>query len=170
MTVKHWHLLYTKPREDARAQTNLLNQGYEIFRPLIRHHRIVKGSQRTLVESLFPRYIFIKLDQETSDWARLRSTRGVQSMVTFNQVPAVVPSNLVDELMQEMNGEDFIDRTNSQKALFNTGDEVEISEGSFFGLHAIVKAQTSEERVIVLLNMLGGQQSISLPIAALRLA
>lgn len=168
--MQHWHLLYTKPKEDARAQTNLLYQGYEIFRPLIRHYRLVKGSQKTLVESLFPRYIFIKLDQESSNWARLRSTRGVMSLVSFNQVPAIVPSALVDELMTEVNEEDVIDRTNNHQALFRSGDEVEIGEGSFFGLRAIVKAQTSEERVIVLLNMLGSQQSISLPIAALRLA
>lgn len=168
--MKHWHLLYTKPKEDARAQTHLLNQDYEIFRPLMRHHRLVKGTQKTLVESLFPRYIFIKLDQESSDWARLRSTRGVMSLVSFNQVPAVVPEVLVKELMAQTNADGFIDRTTVQKSLFKEGEEVEISEGSFFGLRAIVKAQTSEERVIVLLNMLGSQQAISLPIAALRLA
>ena len=72
--------------------------------------------------------------------------------------------------MTEVNEEDVIDRTNNHQALFHSGDEVEIGEGSFFGLRAIVKAQSSEQRVIVLLNMLGSEQSISLPIAALRLA
>lgn len=168
--MKNWHLLYTKPKEDARAQTHLLNQDYEIFRPLIRHHKVVKGSQKTLIESLFPRYIFIKLNRESSDWARLRSTRGVMSLVSFNQMPAVVPEAMVNGLIGQTNADGIVDHTTIQKSLFKEGEEVEISEGSFYGLRAIVKAQSSEERVIVLLNMLGGQQAISLPIAALRLA
>lgn len=167
--MKNWYLLFTKPREDARAQTHLLNQGYDIFRPLLRHHSLVKGVQKTVVESLFPRYIFIQLDQESSNWARLRSTRGVASMVSFNQEPAVVPDELIDDLLKQVDAECVIDHTLVQPSLFRQGEEVEVIDGSFYGLRAIVKAQSGEERVVVLLNMLGSQQALTLPIGSLRL-
>lgn len=166
--MPHWYLLFTKPREDARAQEHLLNQGYEIFRPMLRHHTLHKGVQKTLVESLFPRYIFIHLDEHASNWARLRSTRGVAALVKFNELPAVVPEALMQELKSSVGPDDIIDRTGVQPALFRPGQEVEITDGSFYGLRAIVKAQSGLERVVVLLNMLGSQQALTLPIGAVR--
>lgn len=166
--MNQWYLIYTKPREDERAETHLLNQGYQILRPLLRYHRLSKGVQKTVTESLFPRYIFIQLDHESSNWARLRSTRGVASLVCFNQQPAKVPASLIAELLAQMDAEHVIDRTGVQQGLFHAGDEVEITQGSFFGLHAIVQQQSSTERVVVLLNMLGSQQSLEMPLGALR--
>ena len=164
-----WYLLYTKPREDERAQTHLLNQGYQILRPLLRYHRLSKGVQKTVTESLFPRYIFIQLDQESSNWARLRSTRGVSSLVSFNQQPAQVPAQLIAELLAQMDAQHVIDRTRVQKGLFQAGDAVEITDGSFYGLQAIVQEQRSTERVVVLLTMLGRQQALEMPLGALKL-
>lgn len=167
--MSRWYLLLTKPREDARAQEHLLNQGYEIFRPMLRHHTLQKGVQKTLVESLFPRYIFIRLDEHASNWARLRSTRGVAALVKFNDMPAVVPDALLQELKSSVGADDILDRTSVQPELFRQGQEVEITDGSFYGLRAIVKAQSGTERVVVLLNMLGSQQALTLPIGAVRL-
>jgi len=162
--MKQWYVIYTKPREDARAQQHLANQGYDTFRPMLKHHVLTKGGQKTIVESLFPRYVFIELDQEASNWSRLRSTRGVSSLVSFNQRPAVVDESFVTQLKHQLNDDCVLDQTKEQPRLFNAGDAVDICSGSFGGLQAIVKAQTSEERVVVLLNMLGSQQTISVPI------
>lgn len=167
--MKQWYVVYTKPREDARAQEHLTNQGYDTFRPMLKHHRLVKGGQKTVLESLFPRYIFIELDQETSNWSRLRSTRGVTSVVSFNQEPAIVDDRFVSELKQKLNADNVLDQTAQQQSLFKAGQQVEIIEGSFYGLHAIVKAQTSEERVVVLLNMLGAQHAVTMPMNTLRI-
>jgi hypothetical protein len=40
--MKNWHLLMTKPNEDKRAEENLLNQGYELFRPVLRQFAVRK--------------------------------------------------------------------------------------------------------------------------------
>ena len=166
--MQNWHLLMTKPRDDDRAQQHLLNQGYDIFRPLLKCHKLKKGRQVAVVESLFPRYIFIRLHQEFSDWASIRSTRGVAGLVRFGEYPAVVPDDLVNEILNQVDEDTILDKTRIDPFVFRPGDQVMVGEGSFKGLQAIVKAQTSEERVIILLEMLGKTQALEMPIANLQ--
>jgi transcriptional antiterminator RfaH len=162
--MQHWHLLMTKPREDERAETHLLNQGYEIFRPLLRHFTIKAGKQVAATEPLFPRYIFISLDDALSNWSKLRSTRGVAKLVRFTEMPAKVPQVLIEALKMQCDESGTLDITREKPFVFEAGDLVEVTAGSFKGLQAIISEQKGEDRVILLLNLLGKEQAIEIPI------
>jgi transcriptional antiterminator RfaH len=162
--MKHWHLLMTKPREDERAEQHLLNQGFRIFRPRVRRFTIKGGKQTAITESLFPRYIFIYLDDILGNWAKIRSTRGVAGLVRFSDMPAKVPNSLIRVLKQQCGGDDVMDMTENRPFVYDTGDEVEITEGSFRGIQAIIREQKGEDRVVLLLNLLGKEQSLEIPI------
>ena len=166
--MQNWHLLMTKPRADARAEEHLLNQHYEIFRPLLKHYQLKRGKQVAVIESLFPRYLFIQLDEEFSNWAAIRSTRGVAGLVRFNELPAVVPKDLVQELRALVDAEHVLDKTRSEPFIYKPGDRVQISTSSLKGLQAIVQAQLSTERVAILLDMFGKTQTLEIPLAHLR--
>jgi transcriptional antiterminator RfaH len=162
--MQHWHLLMTKPREDERAETHLLNQGYEIFRPLLKKYRIRGGKQVAVVEPLFPRYIFIRLDDVLSNWAKIRSTRGVSGLVRFAEMPAKVPGDLVKLLRAQCNDGNIVDMTGKEPHVFRRGDGVEITQGSFRGIQAIIKEQKGEDRVVLLLNLMGQEHAMEMPI------
>jgi transcriptional antiterminator RfaH len=166
--MRNWHLLMTKPREDARAEEHLRNQHYEIFRPLLKHYQLKRGKQVAVVESLFPRYIFIQLDEQFSNWASIRSTRGVAGLVRFNDMPAVVPPDLVQELQLLVDEDHLMDKTSAEPFIYKPGDRVQISATSLKGLQAIVHAQLSTERVSILLTMFGKVQTLELALADLR--
>ena len=59
---KSWYLVYTKPRQEEVALTNLTRQGYGVYLPRLRQLRKRSGKQVPVVEPLFPRYLFIHLD------------------------------------------------------------------------------------------------------------
>jgi len=160
--MKHWHLLMTKPREDERAESHLLNQDYELFRPMIRQFKIQGGKQVAVTEPLFPRYLFIRLDDVLGNWSKIRSTRGVAKMVRFTDMPAKVPDSLIEELRSQCIEDNIIDTTKDRPFVFEKGDEIEITEGSFRGLKAIIKAQVAEDRVLLLLNLLGKEQELEI--------
>jgi transcriptional antiterminator RfaH len=166
--MRNWHLLMTKPREDARAEEHLRNQHYEIFRPLLKHYQLKRGKQVAVTESLFPRYIFIELDQEFSNWASIRSTRGVAGLVRFNELPAVAPPDLVRELRALVDKDGVLDKTGAEPFIYKPGDRVQISATSLKGLQAIVHAQLSSDRVAILLSMFGKTQILELPLSDLR--
>lgn len=166
--MKNWHLLMTKPREDERAEQHLLNQGYELFRPMLRQYRIRQGKQVAVTEPLFPRYLFIRLDDVLSNWASIRSTRGVASLVRFAELPAVVPDSLVDMLKSQCQDGNIIDTTEIEPFVYKQGEEVEITEGSFRGLRAIIKEQVGQDRVLLFMNLLGKQQELEISIGHLK--
>jgi len=56
--MKKWYLIQTKPQQEAIATQNLSNQGFNVFYP--------KAIINNKTVSLFPRYLFIELDDKKS--------------------------------------------------------------------------------------------------------
>lgn len=149
-----WYLVQCKPRQDARAEEHLSRQGYECARPVCRRERLVRGRQTYLQESLFPGYLFINLPDD-SNWAPLRSTRGVNRVVSFGGKPLAVSQDLITQLQN---------RVEDSKPAFIAGDRVRILDGGLGALDAIYMSADGEERVILLINLLHRQQTVSMPL------
>jgi transcriptional antiterminator RfaH len=157
---RSWFLLTSKPHKDEVAEMHLRNQGYEVYRPLAKRLRTQRGKVITRIESLFPRYMFIHLDDGINDnWAPIRSTKGINGFVRFGNEPAQVPTNLVLGLkaQEAILGERAIDLDR-----FHGGDKVLITEGPFRGLEAIFQKYDGEERVVVLLEILHKQTKLAI--------
>jgi transcriptional antiterminator RfaH len=166
--VERWYLIVTKSRQDERAERNLLNQNFKIFRPKLRCYRNRYGKRVTVDEPLFPRYIFISLDEKFCDWSAVRSTRGITEVVRFNEIPAIVPDKVIEDLKNQVDEYGVVDKMKSWVASYRKGDHVEIQGGSFHGLRAVVEMQASEERVILLLSLLGRAQPLSFSVEQVR--
>ena len=149
-----------KPRQDLRAQEHLENQGYIVYRPLARVPRVVRGRRVVRIESLFPRYLFIRLDEELDDWSPIRSTRGVTGFVRFGAWPSVVPDALVDYLREN-------EQTFEQRAIeiadLKLDAPVRILGGAFKGYEGIFRKLDGGERALVLLEFLGRQRPVAIP-------
>jgi len=156
---KSWYLITSKPHKDAYAEEQLSNQGYEVYRPLAKRLRTRGRKKVELIESLFPRYLFIKMHTGIDDWGPIRSTRGVQGVVKFGTRPAKVDNYIINELREkeEQHGQKIIDLDR-----FNAGQVVEINGGPFDGLNGIFDCYDGEQRVIILLEMLGNVTPLKL--------
>ena len=95
MTQARWYVLQSKPREEKRALENLRNQGFECLLPMYSRERLRRGKREQVDEPLFPRYLFVHLDEVTSNWYVLRSTYGVTNIVRFGQIPAAISDDIV---------------------------------------------------------------------------
>jgi transcriptional antiterminator RfaH len=158
----NWYLLQCKPRQDARAVENLLRQGYACYRPLLQREKLVAGRVHKVEESLFPGYLFIRLDAQ-DNWAPLRSTRGVSRLVVFSGYPLPVPAGLIEQLRQRSQ------QIAAEPAVpvLKAGDKVRIADGPFAELEAIFHSMDGLQRAVLLLNMLNRQQKIHLPLGSL---
>lgn len=160
-----WYVVYTRPRQEARALENLKNQGYDSFLPTIEVERLRAGRRVLSSEALFPRYLFVRLEAGRSNWSAIRSTRGVARLVEFGGVTAQVPATLIDALSQ---------RPAEHKALFDVGDQLKVIDGPFIGIEAellrLYETPDGEARVMVLMEILARPQQIILPVGAVRKA
>jgi transcriptional antiterminator RfaH len=164
-STKSWYLLTAKPNQDQRAEQNLLNQGYTVYRPLARVPRVRKGKNEYRIESLFPRYLFIRLDPEQDNWSPIRSTYGVSGFVKFGMYPTVVPDSLIQYVRE--NEREF-ERRASLIDEFQSNDPVLVMEGIFKGLEGLFKQFEGEQRAIVLLHFLGHQRPVEVPTQVLK--
>jgi transcriptional antiterminator RfaH len=164
---RSWYLVYTKPRQENLAQENLARQGYETYLPRVYQTRRRNGRHVKTVEAFFPRYLFIHLDSETDNWAPIRSTIGVSKLVRFDNIPAVVPDQLIQAL-QSNDHEDGIQRL-VQKNLMR-GDKVTIIDGPLAGYQGIYQQQNSAERVAVLVDLVGKNTLLNISVHDLQIA
>ena len=149
--MKNWYLIKTKPRQEKIAKQNLKNQGYRSFYP------IVKINNRLVV--LFPGYLFVQLNEKTQNWSPINSSKGVSHFVKFGLNFAKVHSSVIKFIKTNQHlTADKLKNLNK----FKPGDKVQISNGPFKNWMVIFKCYKSDERVILLMNLLGCEQSLSI--------
>ena len=150
-SMRNWYLIKTKPRQENVAIKNLENQKYSTYcaTVTIKNKHIV----------LFPGYIFIHLDKKQENWSPIRSTKGVVNFVRFGLNFAQVPDTVIKFLKaNELINKEKFNNLNR----FKSGDKIQITDGVFKNCVAIFKSSKSEERVLLLLNLLGQQQAINI--------
>ncbi len=149
--MKNWYLIKTKPRQEKIAIKNLENQAYRTSCPM------AKINNRLVV--LFPGYLFVQLNEKTQNFSPINSTKGVSHFVKFGLHFAKVPTSVIEFIKtnQHITTEKLI---NLKK--FTPGDNVRISDGVFKDWTAILKCYRPNERVILLMNLFGREQTISI--------
>ena len=68
-----WFLVFTKAREEKRAKKHLENQGFEVMLPIIAFEEI-NQPESLVLETMFPRYLFIKINMKSDNWTIIKST------------------------------------------------------------------------------------------------
>lgn len=158
--MSHWYAIHTKARQEALAAEHLRRQTFEVYLPNIKQRHSYRGQWREKIEPLFPRYLFIRLDLGEENIAPIRSTRGVTKLVSFSGQPATVPDTFIDALIQTSDPDTGL--LCPEKDLFEAGATVTIMDGPLHGLEGIFKVHDGEQRSIILLELLGKTQQISI--------
>lgn len=157
-----WYALQHKPAQGDRAVANLQNQDIACFYPKITVEKIRAGKRSKKLEPLFPGYLFVNLEQSDPMWAKLRSTRGILRVVSFNNKPAGIEDGVIEHIKDGLN-------TIADQGGIKPGQAVEIEDGPFRGISAIFQAYDGEERAIVLISFMQKQQAISVPVSGIHL-
>jgi len=156
---KAWYLIYTKPRAEQVAKQNLERQGYKTYLPLMQTSRRRRGRYCNTVEAMFPRYLFVQLDSQQDNWMPIRSTIGVDNLVRFGTQLAMVPDNLIESFY--INETDYGVQERKHVSM-QPGDAIEIVQGPMTGLRGVFERLVSNERVALLLELVGKQSRVIL--------
>jgi transcriptional antiterminator RfaH len=164
-STESWYLVHTKPRQEEIALANLERQGYTCYLPQMRIERIRRRKAEVATEPMFPRYLFIRLDNsdQGKSWSPIRSTLGVSQLVHFGARAAKVDDTLVDLLHKRQ-------RALPTEAMFQSGDSVVITDGPFAGIEAIYQTADAERRAFILLEILAKPVSMHIDAGRLRKA
>lgn len=158
--MKHWYLVRTKPRKERVAEQNLQRQHYEVYLPLLQQLRRRRDHWSEVIEPLFPGYLFVRLRLGHENIGSIRYTIGVRNLVCFTEKgPASVPDYIIEGLVSSANQDTGLHC--AQQPLFQNGGKVRIDKGSLAGLEGIFLAETGQDRVVILLEMLGRENQVT---------
>ena len=153
---KEWFILQFKPNAHRQATKNLNRQGFATFLPLLENTSRKASRFINSTRPLFPGYMFIEFDREKSDWYKINNTYGVSRLVTFDTFLKSIPTIIIDNLMSRCDV--------SGKLLtvekFKKGDNVKILNGPFSNFIATVETYETEQRIWVLMDLMGRKAKI----------
>ena len=163
---KEWFVLQFKPNSQQQAAKNLNQQKFETFLPL--QDSTSRKSSRfvSTTRPLFPGYMFISFDRAETKWHKINNTYGVSRLVTFNSNLVSIPTKFIDNLMirYDLSGK----LLPIQK--LKKGDQVKILSGPFADFIATVEKYETDQRIWILMDLMGRKTKIKTPSDALRLS
>jgi transcriptional antiterminator RfaH len=150
-----WYCLQAKPRQEQRAETNLLTWCNGVYLPQIemrcdRCRNASKcpscGGTKKVKIPVFAGYLFAQFKEQRAGLARV--THGVVRILEFGGVLATVPHLVVEEMRQR-----FARFTHySEITRFSGGQSVTITQGPFAGFVAKVETADKDGRVKLLME------------------
>lgn len=163
-TGKHWYCVRSKPKKERTAANSLASlHGLEVFCPQIRFRRKTVRGPVWFQEAMFPGYLFARFDLYEMKRA-VSYAPGVLTIPVFDDQYVPVPDAVIESLRNELDSEDLTDAS----APLEVGEETTVLEGSMRGLKVkVIKLMPAQDRVAVLMEMLGTLVEAEFPVAAL---
>jgi transcriptional antiterminator RfaH len=112
---------------------------------------------------LFPGYVFINLDSDTARWRSINGTFGVHHLICQGDRPVPLADGIVEEIKRR---EDERGLVRLDPTPFAAGQRLRIADGAFYDTTGLFAEMADGERVVVLLNLLGRQVRVQVPLQA----
>ena len=146
-----WYVIQTKPGDERRVETHLLNQEIESFLPLLGTHQYSNGKMAQKIKPLFPDYLFGRLDLKLH-YYKVKWTRGVSKILGTENGPIPISEKVVQGVKEKV-GEDNLIKLEEE---LKEGDIVQITSGPLKELMGVFQKKMSDKgRVRVLLGLIG---------------
>jgi transcriptional antiterminator RfaH len=124
-------------------------------------------SEKRVISSLFPRYIFVEIDMEYQRWRSINGTRGVSYLLSMGECPSTVPNGIVEEIIAR-ESDDRLIRIH-EKTPYNSGEIIEITSGALIDQVGSFLRMDKQKRVVLLLELLGRNVEVRLPQETVRI-
>ena len=162
---ERWYAVQTKPRVEEQVALRLRQYcRLHVFLPKLAVPKRRRNRRITAIEMLFPSYMFVYMTLDPGPWYGVKWTPGVKGIVGTGDQPVPVPDEAIGLLMDRCMSEEII----PWRPVYPAGTHVRITHGPFAGLVGILeRPATRQERVRVLLHLLGGQVPVEVEIVDL---
>lgn len=141
---KQWFALYTKPRHEFKAETQLQACGVEYYLPSVVRIKQWSDRKKKVKEPLFSGYIFVH-GNERDRLLALEQYAIVRS-IFFQGRPAIVPDWQIDNLMKMLEkGEEIVVSDKME-----IGSRVKIINGPFKDIEGVVFENSNQEKMLAI--------------------
>ena len=160
--MRRWYVVSTHPKAEQKAAWHLGNQGFRHYLPQYIKRRRHARRVDTVQAPLFPRYLFVELDLDRDRWLAVSSTIGVNRLIKFGDEPTPLPGGVIDSIRAREDEGGLVPV--AREARYRKGDAVRIVDGALCDRVGLFECVSDQDRVILLLDMLGRQVQVRVPV------
>ena len=155
---KSWIVARSKPNQDKTALINLERQNFEFFQPTFKTMSRRQNKFKEIIKPVFPGYIFVAINLEEKNWHKINNTRGISSIIVFgNEIP-LIHCELIEALKHRFS----LDSIPKEANPLEVGMNAEIKNGPFAQLAGKIERIDADQRIWILLDILGNQTRVSI--------
>jgi transcriptional antiterminator RfaH len=150
--MRSWFCLRAQPKREHIAAACLRQiSDVEVFCPRVRFRKPTNRGPVWFIEPMFPGYLFARFDYQAFH-RQIRGRPGVTGFVQFGERIALLPDALISEIKSRSGAGEIVEVSRA----LEPGQEVEITQGPFQGLKALVtRLIGARERVEILIEWMG---------------
>ena len=152
-----WYAANIKRNAFSQVERRLCCHGLQVFAPKLVRPVMRYGKRRDVVSLLFPGYVFVKGCDSVMLWSAIRATEGqVRLVLGHANQPKEVPRDFMSALLARSSADGRI----VAGERLDEGARVNIVSGPFAGVITHIEAVDEQQRVWILLDLLGGERRI----------
>ena len=159
---KNWHALYVRSRAEKKVLSQLEENGYEAYLPLITQIKTWSDRKKKVLEPLFKSYVFVYSNDK--EYIPILNLYGVVKFVTFERKAVVVPENQILAIKKFVNdyenGEEFKMRNDEE---LKVGQMVRIINGPMKGLSGRLETIENKRHLVVYIDVVGQYIPVHIP-------
>ncbi len=159
---KHWHALYVRSRSEKKVLSQLEDQGYTAYLPLVTQLKQWSDRKKKVEEPLFKSYVFVFSSDK--EYIPILNVYGVIKFVCFEKQAVIVPENQILAIKKFVSeyerGEEF-KMLNSED--LKVGQKVRIINGPMKGLTGRLETIRNKRHLIVYINVVGQSIPVHIP-------
>ena len=158
LSAKNWFVAQLKPQGLRLAVQNLDRQGFQHFCPKRLETTIKRGKPMASEKPLFPGYIFVQFDPAETGWTSINGTRGVSRLIiTDVRKPTPLPAEFMSGLMARCDTGGVVVTPPD----LEVGDTIRVLSGPFAESVARIEQFSDDERLQILMDLMGQKTRIS---------
>ncbi len=160
--VRFWHALYVRSRAEKKVLSQLEDNGYQAYLPLITQIKKWSDRKKKVEEPLFRSYVFVYSNEK--EHIPILNIYGVIKFVTFEKQAVVVPENQILAIKKFVSeyesGEEYKMQNNAE---LKEGQMVRIINGPMKGLVGKLETIRNKRHLIVFIEVVGQYIPVHLP-------
>ena len=159
---KFWHALYVKSRTEKKVLSQLEENGFQAYLPLVTQVKKWSDRKKKVEEPLFKSYVFVYSNEK--EYIPILNVYGVVRFVSFERKAVVVPENQILAIKKFVSdyekGEEYKLMNNMD---LKEGQMVRIISGPCKGLTGRLETICNKRHLIVFIDVVGQYIPVHLP-------
>ncbi len=155
-----WYAVYCRSRQEKLVERDLLEDGYEVYLPILKKLRVWSDRKKWVDMALFPSYIFVHVSNK--EYYQILQHYAVVKYVSFGGAASPMPDHHIDAIKRLL-GENLDFEVSTER--FRPGQAVEIGVGPMAGCKGEIIKVAGKKQLLIRLENIGYSLMVKVPVA-----